>query len=403
MQEIKRKNVITWAEKLEILSHIESNKSISHSELALRYGVSKSTISKIKNDREMLQNLAKTKSSKYLLTKRKLKPCKNAALEKAILKWGKENHDKLKMFSWTLLQDKALEIAYNLEGMENFRASSGWLDRFRKRHCLSTYASFADVVLPNPDEEEPVEKKVKLEPEEITENPLKIPTETVPAIPGKITRNTLTLGEKVEIIRELIRTHGTTKMSDIAKTYSISHSCISTFWKHRDKYLAMAENKNHSLDHRRMKKIMPVDDPLVNWFNENRGKFKITRKMLQDKAREIAQELELEDFKASNGWLEKFLKRRKIHLKTRDLKETEDFEGSADNTEVSNEASEFLEEEIQIFDGIKEEPIDIFPPSQEELDSALEIIKRKISLTPHVPLNILESLESITSFIQNNE
>ena len=61
-----------------------------------------------------------------------------------------------------------------------------------------------------------------------------------------------------------------------------------------------------------------MEEELVAWIESLRAQnLRITRRIVQGKALELAQARETEDFHASDGWLRKFLKRHSFSLRRR--------------------------------------------------------------------------------------
>lgn len=75
-----------------------------------------------------------------------------------------------------------------------------------------------------------------------------------------------------------------------------------------------------------------LDDLLVCFITDcNNRRIGLSGPLIQEKARKLATELGIEDFKASNGWLEKFRKRSNIVFKT-----VSGERGDVDNSIVQN-------------------------------------------------------------------
>lgn len=57
-------------------------------------------------------------------------------LDRVVFEWFCRARSHSLPVSGPILQEKALEISKKV-GMDNFKASNGWLQRFRERHCIS--------------------------------------------------------------------------------------------------------------------------------------------------------------------------------------------------------------------------------------------------------------------------
>ena len=78
-------------------------------------------------------------------------------------------------------------------------------------------------------------------------------------------------------------------------------------------------NSNENLKTVKFRKTdgLDIDSITLEWFCTMRAKYiSVSGPLLQEKAREIAESLKVENFKALNGWLEKFKLRHNINFKT---------------------------------------------------------------------------------------
>ena len=98
--------------------------------------------------------------------------------------------------------------------------------------------------------------------------------------------------------------------------YKLKNSSnISEIWKNRDKYLSAYSNPIGSPLRKTLKstKLIDIDKGLVNFIsNCNSSVTMINENMLREKALDIANLLNITDFKSSHGYLEKFKKRNQI-------------------------------------------------------------------------------------------
>nr|XP_054774537.1 tigger transposable element-derived protein 4-like [Lytechinus pictus] len=131
-------------------------------------------------------------------------------------------------------------------------------------------------------------------------------------------RHPLSLDKKIEVIRM----HDQQKMSarSIAQRLSTQgHRCgrtqISNILKRKQEWLE--EFESHVLLDRKRKFRKTSNDELnvivYEWFKDSTARmFPVSGPLLQEKVRAVAAELQLQDFKASNGWLEAFSRRHNI-------------------------------------------------------------------------------------------
>uniref|UniRef100_A0A8C4RRF5 Tigger transposable element-derived protein 4 n=1 Tax=Erpetoichthys calabaricus TaxID=27687 RepID=A0A8C4RRF5_ERPCA len=122
----------------------------------------------------------------------------------------------------------------------------------------------------------------------------------------------LSIAEKVTVIRAVEK--GDKKKVEIAKQFGIPTSALSTFLKEKEKILKLYSEKSCGHQKRMRECEYPVIEQCVlKWFVQARDRnVPIDGKLLQAKAEEFAKELGHSEFKASNGWLDKFKKRHGI-------------------------------------------------------------------------------------------
>ncbi|KAG7296602.1 hypothetical protein JYU34_020412 [Plutella xylostella] len=116
-------------EKVLLIRAIETGEKIS--DVGKRFGFSRSTVSTIwKNREKILQAEGAGKSSK------KLKKPKYEDLDQAIITWFHRQRQNNMPISGPLLKAKAENFAEEL-GLTSFKASEGWLGKFKQRHHIN--------------------------------------------------------------------------------------------------------------------------------------------------------------------------------------------------------------------------------------------------------------------------
>ncbi|KAH6934137.1 hypothetical protein HPB50_020675 [Hyalomma asiaticum] len=129
--------------------------------------------------------------------------------------------------------------------------------------------------------------------------------------------NALSLATKVRIIQELDRNN--LSKTEIAKKFNIPKSTLSRILKNKGKIEEAVKLGNFATDRMRMRTTAykEIEDVLFLWFKRARSaNFPISGPILEEKAKEIATRMGIEDFQVSDGWLSRFKKRHGLVLKT---------------------------------------------------------------------------------------
>lgn len=123
----KKRKMFSILEKLEIIAKIESGSS--QADLARDRQVSKTTVQTIWKDREKI----KQNGTIYNLEFKRARRCEFEDVDKQVLHWFNVQRGRQIPISGPILKGAAEEIAKKF-GATDFRASEGWLDRWKKRH-----------------------------------------------------------------------------------------------------------------------------------------------------------------------------------------------------------------------------------------------------------------------------
>ena len=128
-------------------------------------------------------------------------------------------------------------------------------------------------------------------------------------------RKHLTLEDKVKVIKK--HEEGKT-VHNLKEEYTCGQTQIYSILKQKDiiisTYESNASSSSHSYGHKaRNSSFSKVNDSLYEWYLLACSKNIFPdRPTLKEKAKEIAEKSELEGFKASNGWFDKWKQRHSI-------------------------------------------------------------------------------------------
>lgn len=130
----KRKHTTcTLKEKLEVLQRLDKGESAT--KLSLEFGVGKATIADWKKNRSKIEQFCATTSQSTLEKRQTAKQSQFDQVDEALFMWFSQERQKGTPLSGPLIQEKAIHLNKLINGDESsFMASSGWLDRWKRRH-----------------------------------------------------------------------------------------------------------------------------------------------------------------------------------------------------------------------------------------------------------------------------
>lgn len=129
---------------------------------------------------------------------------------------------------------------------------------------------------------------------------------------AKKKRKQFSLQEKVDLFKEI---DAGKKQIDLCRERGIAPSTLATILKDREKVLKLHRESQLAPTRKRLRlgNFQDVDQAVLTWFKDARlQNVPVSGPMLQEKAREFADALEVTGFDASSGWLFRFRQRNGI-------------------------------------------------------------------------------------------
>lgn len=131
----KRKRVVlSIKDKCDILNKLDQGESMS--KLSREYNVGKSTMSDIKKQRASILSFLTDMDPSGSSDRKTMKQSENVVVDKAVYRWYCEMKSQGIPVSGPDICAKALYFNKKLNGGPNFKASPGWLMRFKSRHGI---------------------------------------------------------------------------------------------------------------------------------------------------------------------------------------------------------------------------------------------------------------------------
>lgn len=163
-----------------------------------------------------------------------------------------------------------------------------------------------------------VEIETVVETSENIETPITTTETTTTTTPSSLKRKRteLTLGDKVKLIEESCVSGKSHRY--LAGVFNIGKTTVHDILKKKDRILSAYKNGLDGRSRKRIRVRLGNDD--INrltwhWYEHKKAQcLPVQGPVVQAKAREFAEEFEAKEFKASNGWLERFKKRYNLHF-----------------------------------------------------------------------------------------
>lgn len=131
----KRIRCLTIDDRVKVIERLESGHKAA--DLAQEYGVSPSAISQIKKNKENIRKQKQILEESGSSTKRiKYTGIEASRREQLLFTWIKQKRDIGDPVTGPILAEKARMFNEALAGPSDFRASPGYLHKFKKRHSL---------------------------------------------------------------------------------------------------------------------------------------------------------------------------------------------------------------------------------------------------------------------------
>lgn len=135
---VKRRHVtLSLTDKIEVIKKLDQGEKVIN--IAKEYNIGKSTVSEIKKKRESILAYC-SKVECDLSTRRTLRPAKHPEVEQALYEWYIQQRAENVFISGDAICDKARFFYKEMTQKDDFRASKGWVDHFKKRFGIKLSA-----------------------------------------------------------------------------------------------------------------------------------------------------------------------------------------------------------------------------------------------------------------------
>lgn len=138
----KRKR-LTLAQKIEIIKFVEAE-NVGIRAVAEKFKIGKTQVSDILKNKLYLSQTSMEQGSEK--SKRKFPKSNGEIIDIVIFQWYLHARANNLPISGPVLKEKALELASEV-GLNDFKASNGWLQKFKDRHQISYKNTYADPAL----------------------------------------------------------------------------------------------------------------------------------------------------------------------------------------------------------------------------------------------------------------
>lgn len=343
-----KRRLLTLREKMEIVDTLGRDEKLSVRDLARKFNIGKTQAAAIVKNKDKIRSKWAAGENEH--QKKSFLKSDGLSVDKMCFEWYARSRSENMTLTGPMVKAKAKEIAEQL-GYEGFKASDGWLQKWRIRHNISFKPMEVETVYIKEEADQfdascqnlgKTGKTEMVDPLDgqklsVSIHPL-VKIEDVTresAITGHVNapnafdsrqnlgssvplteapkKRLLSLKEKMKIIDTLEKTKLSVRA--LAKKFNIGKTQAAEIAKNRDKIRTKWQSGVNEYQ-KNTPTFLDVDKMCFDWFVTIRSQ-NITPSgpMVKAKAKEIAETLGHEGcFKASNGWLQKWLKRHDIRL-----------------------------------------------------------------------------------------
>lgn len=159
----RKRTVVTLEKKLEIIAELK--KGLSQRAVAEKFTIAKSTVSDIWKDRLKIEDRVAA-SDDVTFAKRRciIREAKFDLVDEAVWKWFTQQRSKGGAISGVLLMEKAqmyFSKLYPDADPDDFKASTGWLQKFNQRHGISSSTLRGEILSADTSAVEPFCKELQ--------------------------------------------------------------------------------------------------------------------------------------------------------------------------------------------------------------------------------------------------
>ncbi|XP_071533045.1 uncharacterized protein [Panulirus ornatus] len=133
----RRRTVLSIAEKADLIRRLHNGES--QRQLALEYGIGTSTVSDVKKHEAEILEYVETNGDFVAMTRRKLESGAKADVEEAVFGWLLKEVRRGEEVTGAEVMARARHEHQTLRGTDEFRASTGWLERFKRRYNIRSF------------------------------------------------------------------------------------------------------------------------------------------------------------------------------------------------------------------------------------------------------------------------
>lgn len=161
----KRKHVtLSLCQKQEIIAKLDKGETTSS--LARTYDVGRSTIYDIKVNRDKILQFVRTAEGD-LKERKTVKTGECPEMENALFTWFMQERARHTPLSGDILREKAKQFYQKITKKDDFRASDGWLDNFKKRFGIRFLTITGEKLSSDVSAVDPFQKKFELKVQEL--------------------------------------------------------------------------------------------------------------------------------------------------------------------------------------------------------------------------------------------